>query len=285
MEDNFGPGNDHSYCFGSIFSSILLESTLTTSAVLAGVGAYKLQTGSVAIDAGNTSTYASVDVFGTARPQGTAPDIGAYESIEDLNEPPTVPVLTNPANGHSFWGNKASLYWQKSTDPEGGNVTYRVQVAEDANFTSNLQTFNVDGDGSLMDSRIVVSAAAMLPFLALLGWRGRNRKKQTLMLFIAAMLLTTPLFISCSSKDGGVTYSYSNGDNEKDTSDGLGALGVLTTGINNGDVDENTISFEVTGLKIMTTYYWRVIAVDDQNDTSEPSETRSFTTGLIPLPI
>ena len=205
------------------------------------------------------------------------------------NLPPTVPVLTNPENGHSFWGNKASLYWQKSTDPEGGNVTYRVQVAEDPGFTSNLQTFNVDGNGSVMDGRIVVSAAAMLPFLALLGWRGRNRRKQTLMLLIAAMLLTTPLFISCSSKDGSVTTSYSNGDNEKDTSDGLGAgaigLGGLFTVINNGDVDENTISFDVTGLQIGTIYYWRVIAVDEENNTSEPSETRSFTTGLIPLPI
>jgi hypothetical protein len=201
------------------------------------------------------------------------------------NFPPTVPVLTNPENGHSFLGNKASLYWQKSTDPEGGNVTYRVQVAEDPGFTSNLQTFNVDGDGSLMEGRIVVSAAAMLPFLALLGWRGRNKRKQTLMLLIAAILLTTPLFISCSSKDGGVTSSYSNGDNEKDTSDGLGTGAMGLGGLSTGTIDENTISFDVTGLQIGTTYYWRVIAVDEQNNTSGPSETRSFTTGLIPLPI
>jgi len=42
--------------------------------------------------------------------------------------------------------------------------------------------------------------------------------------------------------------------------------------------DANTLSVEVTGLDSGKTYYWRVIAVDDKNATSEPGETRSFTT-------
>lgn len=42
--------------------------------------------------------------------------------------------------------------------------------------------------------------------------------------------------------------------------------------------DENTVAFEVSTLDSGTTYYWRVIAVDEQGKESEPSEPRSFST-------
>ena len=69
-------------------SNTLLETSLTTSTSLAGVGTYKLQAGSAAIDAGDPANYPIVDVFGTARPQGTAPDIGAHEFSDDTTPDP-----------------------------------------------------------------------------------------------------------------------------------------------------------------------------------------------------
>ena len=223
-------------------SNILLETSLTTSAALAGVGTYKLQAGSAAIDAGDPVNYSAVDVFGTARPQGSAPDIGAYE-FTNTNEPPGTPVLTYPANGSNVYGNSVRLYWQKSTDPEGGVVNYRLQIAEDTGFTVNLRTFEVDDNGILL-------AGMMLPLLPLIGWGVRNRRKQTLMLLLATMLMVASFFVGCTPGNG--------------PSAPIG--------------DANTLSFEVTGLDSGKTYYWRVIAVDDKNATSEPSETRSFTT-------
>lgn len=210
----------------------------------------------------------------------------------NTNQPPTTPVLTGPADGHQFLGNKATLYWQKSTDPEGGAVTYLVQVAQDAGFTSDVQTFHVDSTGSVIniDERVVAGAAVMLPFLALIGWRrGRAGMKRTLMLMMVAVLIATPLFISCGSGDNSQA-AFSNSDyddnDEGDTSSGNGSgaaagLGSLITN-DNVDTDENTITFEVSGLNIFTTYYWRVIAVDNLGGQSQPSETRSFTTGLLP---
>jgi hypothetical protein len=161
------------------------------------------------------------------------------------NEPPAVPVLTSPGNGFTVPGSSIRLHWQKSIDPEGGKVTYRLQIAEDSGFTVNLQTFNVDENGNL-----IAGAAAALPFLALLGWRGRHRRKQTLVLLAAGMLLATTLVVGCGSGGWG----------------------------NNAGTGDDKVSFEVTGLHAKTTYYWRVIAVDDQNKVSDPSETRSFTT-------
>ncbi|MEZ4485141.1 MAG: choice-of-anchor Q domain-containing protein [Syntrophotaleaceae bacterium] len=49
--------------------TVLLETSLTTSASLAGAGTYLLQSGSPAIDAADPVNYPSVDVFGTSRPQ------------------------------------------------------------------------------------------------------------------------------------------------------------------------------------------------------------------------
>jgi hypothetical protein len=239
LEDPFGSGNDQNYCFQNYSSSISLDTTLTTSAALAGVGTYKLQPGSAAIDAGDSANFAALDVFGTERPQGVAPDIGAHEFTND-NEPPGTPVLLNPPSGSIVSGNQVKLYWQKATDPEGGVVTYRLQVAEDTGFTVNVRTFEVDENGQLI-------AAMMLPFLPFIGWGIYNRRKQTLILLAAALLMATSLFVGCGSGGGGTQ-------------------------------NNNTVSFEVTGLDSGKTYYWRVIAVDDQHEASEPSETRSFTT-------
>jgi CSLREA domain-containing protein len=232
-------------CFTNVVSN-LLEASLTTSSALASVGTYKLQTGSAAIDAGDPANYPSVDVFGTTRPQGTAPDIGAYEFVEDLNAPPSIPVLTSPANGTNLFGTGIRLFWQKSSDPEGGNVTYRLQVAEDTGFTINLQTFEVNENGTL-----IAGVGMAFPVFALLGLLGWQRRKQTLIGLTAAILLATTLLIGCGS--GG--------------------------GASNSGINGNTVSFEVTGLDSGKTYYWRVIAVDAQDKESDPSETWSFTTG------
>jgi hypothetical protein len=83
----------------------------------------------------------------------------------------------------------------------------------------------------------------------LLGWRRLIRRKP-LMLMAVGILIATTLVVGCTPGNG--------------PSAPIG--------------DENTISFNVTGLAAGKTYYWRVIAVDDQNETSAPSETRSFTT-------
>ena len=162
--------------------------------------------------------------------------------VDDTNEPPSTPALTSPSTGYRVYGSSVKLYWQKSTDPEGGDVTYRLQVAEDANFTVNLREYIVDENGVLLP-------AMMLPFLFLIGWGGRNKRKQTSVLMIAAILLITSLFAGCGSGGWG-------------SSDRIG--------------DENTISYEVAGLEAGKTCYWRVIAVDENDEPSDPSETRNF---------
>jgi hypothetical protein len=57
-----------------------LSHNLTTNPLFTGGGVYTLQAGSAAIDAGVTLAAVPIDLAGTTRPQGSAYDIGAYES-------------------------------------------------------------------------------------------------------------------------------------------------------------------------------------------------------------
>jgi Right handed beta helix region len=54
-------------------------------------GNYQLQKGSPAIDAGTSSSIAQIDLAGTARPQGSATDIGAFE-YSSVSPPPVPPA-------------------------------------------------------------------------------------------------------------------------------------------------------------------------------------------------
>jgi hypothetical protein len=187
----------------------------------------------------------------------TGTDTGGYTSVTDghyqalsldaieiaatINEPPATPVLTDPASGTAVSGTSVTLQWEKSTDPEGGAVTYILQIAENSGFTSNLQQFNVDENGTLLDAMI-------FPFFALTGWGLIKRRKQTLMLMMAVLLLTSVMITGCGSGGWG------------------------------DDTNTNSVSYNVPGLNSGTTYYWRVIAVDADGIRSVPSETRTFTT-------
>lgn len=171
----------------------------------------------------------------------------AVDSIElaaSINEPPATPVLTDPSSGTTVSGTSVTLTWEKSSDPEGGSVTYLLQVAENSGFTSNLQEYELDENGAILTE-------AVLPFFVLIGWGMFNRRKQTLLLMMALLLLTSVVITGCGGSGGW-------GDPP--------------------DPDTNSVSYDVTGLNSGRTYYWRVIAVDADGVRSVPSEVRTFTT-------
>lgn len=173
---------------------------------------------------------------------GTQKSIYRQGPVADTNDPPSTPALTSPANGSSVSGSTIRLYWQRSIDPDSDDVTYILQVAEDSSFTVNLRNFYVDENGNLL-------AGMLLPLFGLLGWFGRKRGKKYLMAVAMTFLLASTMLTGC---------------------EGSGATSVVKIG------DENTISYQVTGLEKGKTFYWRVIAVDEHDKQSDPSETRIF---------
>jgi hypothetical protein len=102
----------------------------------------------------------------------------------------------------------------------------------------------VDEDGQ----EILLGSLAAFPLMCWVGWGRLRRKPRSLLLLVAGILITGLLFNGC----GG---------------------GSCNTAVQQ---DEDTVSFEVSGLDAGTTYYWRVIAMDEEGAESDPSETRSF---------
>lgn len=100
-----------------------------------GVTAFQLQAGSPAIDTGDTLGF-TADALGDTIPQGSAPEIGAFE----YNTDPTPPSdLTNTVNlpKHSV-----HTFVDNSSDEEGFQVMINGVVTD--SLAANTETFSID---------------------------------------------------------------------------------------------------------------------------------------------
>ncbi len=98
---------------------------------------FKLLAGSPAIDAG-VDVGLTEDFEGNPVPQGPAPDIGAYESVIDPDNPP--PVL-QAIGDKSVDENVILTFDVSATDPDGDPITYSVQYLP-SGATFSGQTFS-----------------------------------------------------------------------------------------------------------------------------------------------
>ena len=59
-----------------------------------------------------------------------------------VNNAPTTPTLVSPVNNLLCIDNPVTCQWNASTDANGDVITYQIEVAKDAQFTQDKQTFN-----------------------------------------------------------------------------------------------------------------------------------------------
>jgi hypothetical protein len=137
-------------------------STEPSPVVDAAGGDYHLVPGSAAVDAG-TPVAVAEDFDGVARPQGLAPDVGAYELIVD---PPQAPVQNSivllcderlqlswsaaeGADGYLVHVKKRSAAtWREPVDV--GNVlehVYATNLARGATYDVQISAYNTAGEG------------------------------------------------------------------------------------------------------------------------------------------
>lgn len=138
--------------YGSTTAAILASGTVASNNLLgtspsftdAAGGDFTLQTGSVAVNAGATIGSVTTDRIGTARPQGAAYDIGAYEQLSAGVAPSAPSGLTVgtpttsslPLTWTDNSSNETSFELQRSTD----NVTFGALATPATNAVSYTNT-------------------------------------------------------------------------------------------------------------------------------------------------
>jgi hypothetical protein len=183
------------------------------------------------------------------------------------NNPPSSSDLISPANGQKGLGKTVKFKWKRTNDPDGDTVVYDLYVCTDPDFTTGCtKNLNI-ADTRLLRSNDVTYAGIFgnsysMSMIMLLFWIitavigcGMKRKKVPLMIALAVVVII--FLVACG---GGGTGNESNS--------GISLL-------NNVDAPDE-VSQTASGLISGSTYYWKVVAVDDRG-AEAVSDTWSFT--------
>jgi hypothetical protein len=159
--------------------------------------------------------------------------------------PPSIPQLIYPSNNQIGLKTTLEFSWEKCSDPDGDSITYNLHVCEDGDFITGCITNENISFANKKEIYYAGTGTGLLLFGVVLAGNIKGRKKIALLL--AVLVITAVLSISCGS--GGSSSSSSN----------------------------DNVSATVSGLNTNTTYFWKVVA-DDNNGEISDSEVRSFTT-------
>jgi PKD repeat protein len=177
--------------------------------------------------------------------------------------PPTKPILRTPENGSVVDlgpNGSITLAWRPSNDPDGGDVNYEVYLCTDENpltrcSGTEVATYPPSGSETTLYASIVpvansenshlktIALLSALICIGLLGFSWSTRRRTLLYIMLAFSLSA---FIGCSDSS---SKNYSAPD----------------------------VTYQAEGLSPNTTYYWAVVAEDDQGEEST-SDVWSFTT-------
>jgi len=107
------------------------------SFVSAGSGDYRLNAGSPCIDVATSTAAPAADRDGVYRPQGSAPDMGAYERFDASTAAPTAPTISSTTHAVGTWSNSLAIRVQLTgasgtVAPIGG---YAITATKNASAT------------------------------------------------------------------------------------------------------------------------------------------------------
>ncbi len=186
---------------------------------------------------------------------GSSGDTQQLDIKAHNNNAPSRPQLVYPTEGQQCSRTTEQFIWNKSTDPNGDQVSYTLQVCEDSGFTTGcLSESNI---ASRNNYKFFYAGINSWMFLLGIVFSGVYCKKRKLALLVVLILIAAMFIVSCGS-----TSEESSSCEHP-----------LVPDVNL----QNEIAYELSGLKSGTTYYWKVV-VTDENDSKVHSETRSFTT-------
>jgi YVTN family beta-propeller protein len=203
----------------------------------------------IAVDRTDTKVFI---IHGETHPSYKHMKIQVVTEITD-NNPPSKPELVYPAINQTGLGTEVTFIWKKSTDPDGDAIAYNLYVCEDQSFAGCNPIYIA----SLYENRYFFAGISGLAGLLVVGIMisGGISKRRKIRFFIAVILVTGVLIVSCGGGDG-----------EAPPDDGP------------PQVAEDELSYTMSGLNAGAIYYWKVLAVEDCKGGTTESDTWNFTT-------
>jgi len=184
------------------------------------------------------------------------------------NEAPSIPVLQAPSDGLLCTDSSLDFSWNNSSDPDGDNVSYEIQLATNNSFTENLQSKLISGTTIEIN---LLKGVAYYWRVSAKDSKNKSSSYSTTWKFYsegegvsnhlpyAAALISPVLNSTMNSNTTTLEWSSSDADNDP-----------LKYDVYFGEVDtpslvlenSSTATHEVN-LDTNTNYFWKVVVKDD----------------------
>jgi hypothetical protein len=197
--------------------------------------------------------------------------------------PPAVPALISPSNGVKTNDATPTLDWGDVTDPSG--VTYNLQVASDANFSSPI----INQTGLDVSNYTTFSLSEGTSYWRVKAVDGANNESSWSTVWSFSVDTTPPAVPALISPSNGVKTNDATPTLDwGDVTDPSGVTYDLQVA---SDANFSSPIINQTGLDVSNytasplaggTYYWRVKAVDGANNESSWSTAWSFAIDTTP---
>jgi hypothetical protein len=175
------------------------------------------------------------------------------------NGAPAAPTLYQPADGTTGVAVPVDLKWIKTTDEDGEPVSYHLWYCTNPAMLGctpvDVAGSTTTASSSLRDTLAGLGGYGAAMLLAGIAVAGGVRSRRKIFFFIAVLAISGMAVTACSKKTETVTVPAA-------------PVGV----------DQSTVMTQsVSNLKSGTTYWWKVVA-DDDNGALVESATWKFTT-------
>ena len=197
---------------------------------------------------------------------------GKDDDPEPENSLPTVPTKVYPLNNTLCIDNAINFEWNASTDSDGDNISYKVEVSENASFSNIIETQSVSNNTSVVITlekglsffwrlKAIDSKDGESNFSEVSQFLTEGEGESNHLPFIP-ILVSPKLESIISGTSTTLSWIATDADNDALTFD----VYLDTNTKPNTKVSENqtATTFEATALNPETTYYFKVVVKDDR---------------------
>ena len=199
-------------------------------------------------------------------------DEGVDPEPEPENVAPTVPTIIFPQNNTLCIDNAIKFEWNASNDPEGEALRYRLEIANDANFSSIVENKSVSNKTAIVVTlnkgltffwrvKAIDSKNAESDFSVTSQFLTEGEGESNHLPFIPELVLPE---LNATVSGTSTTLSWTANDADGDALTFDVYLDTNTDPSTKVSENQSNSTFEASGLSEGTTYYFKIVVKDDK---------------------